>query len=160
MQRIQCQHLIRNGSLLPAVIQVSYTVFQLPGPLDWAAPTQYVQTDIPHTQSCLGSAVSVESKCVIHELHVEALQGYESLFCWLSSAPLPKCTTSDPKSAPVACPCLVLFLLTCQTTVSLSKGLIKIFRSNIIKTDIKHIEKCCIQIVSRQKVKTWLHFFF
>lgn len=56
--------------------------------------------------------------------------------------------------------CLVLFLLTCQTPVSLSKGLIKIYRSNAIKTDIKHIQKGCIQIVSRQKVKTWLIYYY
>lgn len=55
---------------------------------------------------------------------------------------------------------LYFFLLTRQTPVSLSKGLIKIYRSNAIKTDIKHIQKGCIQIVSRQKVKTWLIYYY
>lgn len=65
-----------------------------------------------------------------------------------------------PNQLPWYAHCLVLFLLTCQTPVSLSKGLIKIYRSNAIKTDIKHIQKGCIQIVSRQKVKTWLIYYY
>lgn len=73
-------------------------------------------------------------------------QEYDGLSC-LSSAPL--CTTSDPKSAPVACqPSRTFFLKT------LSKGLFKIHSTNIYHQQSETLNNIHIQIVSRQNM--WL----
>lgn len=89
------KHLTKKGSLLPVSIQVYDIIILLlwPVTLSWSYTVHTERRSTSDHQyrddSVQSLFFSVESKCVQHELHVEALQGYGCLFCWLSSAPFP-----------------------------------------------------------------------